>query len=163
MSVDQANLRNKLMGLRELAERTDGLAAQNTNDLTSALARIGRDLSSYYLIGYDSTNPKLDGTYRAIKMTVKRSGVNVRARRGYRAPIDGARAVARGHAAAGRGRQAGAGAVRAILAARAWRSAGGGAGAATASGRRSRRPSSALASTRGRPADQAAGRRGQSP
>jgi len=88
-AVDQAILRNKLMSLRELAERTDGLAVQNTNDLTSALARIGRDLSSYYLIGYDSTNPKLDGTYRAIKMTVKRPGVNVRARRGYRAPIDG--------------------------------------------------------------------------
>ena len=89
VNVDQAILRNKLLNLRELAERTDGLAVQNTNDLTSALARIGRDLSSYYLIGYDSTNPKLDGTYRAIKMTVKRPGVNVRARRGYRAPIDG--------------------------------------------------------------------------
>ncbi len=29
--VDQANLRNKLMGLRELAERTDGLAGENTS------------------------------------------------------------------------------------------------------------------------------------
>ena len=89
VNVDQAILRNKLLNLRELAERTDGLAVQNTNDLTSALNRIARDLSSYYLIGYDSTNPKLDGTYRAIKMTVKRPGVDVRARRGYRAPIDG--------------------------------------------------------------------------
>lgn len=89
VNVDQANLRSKLMNMRELAERTDGLAVQGTNDLTSALARIARDLSSYYLIGYDSTNPKLDGTYRAIKMTVKRPGVQVRARRGYRAPIDG--------------------------------------------------------------------------
>jgi VWFA-related protein len=91
VNVDQANLRSKLMNMRELAERTDGLAAQNSNDLSGALARIGRDLSSYYLIGYDSTNPKLDGTYRAIKMTVKRPGVDVRARRGYRAPIDGTR------------------------------------------------------------------------
>jgi hypothetical protein len=91
VSVDQAILRNKLMSMRELAERTDGLAAQNSNDLNGALARIGRDLSSYYLIGYDSTNPKLDGTYRAIKMNVKRSGVDVRARRGYRAPVDGTR------------------------------------------------------------------------
>jgi VWFA-related protein len=89
VTVDQAILRNKLQNLRELAERTDGLAVQNSNDLSGALARIGRDLSSYYLIGYDSTNPKLDGTYRTIKMTVKRPGVDVRARRGYRAPIDG--------------------------------------------------------------------------
>jgi VWFA-related protein len=99
--IDQANLRNKLMNLRELAERTDGLAVQNSNDLTSALNRIARDLSSYYLIGYDSTNPKLDGTFRTIKMTVKRSGVDVRARRGYRAPIDGrSRGGASGTAAA---------------------------------------------------------------
>jgi VWFA-related protein len=121
-NVDQAILRNKLMNLRELAERTDGLAVQGTNDLTSALARIGRDLSSYYLIGYDSTNPKLDGTYRAIKMTVKRPGVNVRARRGYRAPIDGRdRGGFVGTAARGGGAGAGAGGA-------------GGAGAASDSG-----------------------------
>ncbi len=42
-------------------------------------------LSSYYLLGYYSSNPKADGGYRTIKVKVKRSGVDVRHRRGYRA------------------------------------------------------------------------------
>ena len=101
VNIDQAILRSKLENLRELADRTDGLAVQNTNDLTSALNRIARDVSSYYLIGYDSTNPKLDGTYRRIQVTLKQPGLQVRARRGYRAPIDGRLSRARGGAAKG--------------------------------------------------------------
>jgi VWFA-related protein len=89
IDIDRQILRTKLDQLRELSDRTDGLAVQNTNDLHGALARIAGDLSAYYLIGYDSTNPKLDGTYRDIKVQVKRPGVVVRARRGYRAAVDG--------------------------------------------------------------------------
>ncbi len=50
------------------------------------MKRIGADLSSYYLLGYASTNAKLDGKFRKITVRVKRAGVDVRARRGYRAP-----------------------------------------------------------------------------
>jgi hypothetical protein len=48
------------------------------------LKRIADDLSSYYLFGYYSTNAKLDGRFRSITVRVKRPGVRVRARRGYR-------------------------------------------------------------------------------
>jgi len=41
-------------------------------------------MSSYYLLGYQSSNGKLDGRFRAIKVTVKRPNVQVRARKGYR-------------------------------------------------------------------------------
>jgi VWFA-related protein len=72
--------------LRGLADNTDGLAVVDTNNLDAGMKRIGADLSSYYLLGYASTNAKLDGKFRKITVRVKRAGVDVRTRRGYRAP-----------------------------------------------------------------------------
>ena len=84
-SEDMRNLTTRQNALRELAENTDGLAVVNTNAIESAMQRIVNDLTSYYLIGYYSTNTKLDGRFREITVRVKRTGVQVRARRGYRA------------------------------------------------------------------------------
>jgi VWFA-related protein len=72
--------------LRELAASTDGIAVVDSNDLDRGMTRIAADLSSYYLLGYASTNARLDGKFRKITVRVKRAGVDVRARRGYRAP-----------------------------------------------------------------------------
>ncbi len=83
-SVVEAHAEN----LRELAASTDGFAVVDTNDLDRGLQRIATDLSSYYLLGYASTNAKLDGKFRKITVHVKRAGVDVRARRGYRAPTE---------------------------------------------------------------------------
>jgi len=74
--------------LRTLAENTDGVAMVENNDLDGGLRRISDDLTSYYLLGYSSSNTKTDGGYRALKVRVTRPGVNVRARRGYRAATD---------------------------------------------------------------------------
>lgn len=79
---DAAMLRTRLNTLRDLATATDGIAIINTNDLDGGLRRVTADLSSYYLLGYYSTG-KLDGKFHAIRVRVKRSGVQVRARRGY--------------------------------------------------------------------------------
>src|SRR4029077_470389 len=57
----------------------------DTNDLDKGLRKIADDLTSYYLLGYYSTNSKTDGGYRSLKVRVKQPGVAVRARRGYRA------------------------------------------------------------------------------
>jgi VWFA-related protein len=73
-------------GLRTLAENTDGFSILNTNDLRGGMTRILNDLSSYYLLGYHSSNAKADGRFRTIAVKVKRPDVQVRARRGYRAP-----------------------------------------------------------------------------
>lgn len=78
-------LSRNLDQLRELATNTDGLAVVNTNDIDGAMRRIIADLTSYYLLGYHSTNTKADGKFRSITVRVKRPGVQVRARRGYRA------------------------------------------------------------------------------
>ncbi len=74
--------------LRTLAENTDGLAILNTNDLDKGLTRIADDMASYYLLGYYASNTKLDGRFRSITVRVKQPGVQVRARKGYRAPSE---------------------------------------------------------------------------
>ena len=57
----------------------------NSNNLSGGLQRILDDFNSFYLLGYNSTNSKLDGNYRKISVRVKRPGVSVRAREGYTA------------------------------------------------------------------------------
>jgi VWFA-related protein len=94
---DFAMLRGRHDTLMTIADNTDGIAVINSNDIDSGLKRVVSDLSSYYLLGYTSTNSKTDGKFRAIKVRVKRPGVEVRARRGYQAPTAAeaaARAVA---------------------------------------------------------------------
>jgi hypothetical protein len=81
---DAANLRVRQDGLRFLADSTDGTSLINTNNIDAGLQRIVDDLSSYYLLGYYSTNTRLDGRFRNITVRVKRPGTRVRARRGYR-------------------------------------------------------------------------------
>ena len=67
----------------------------NDNNLDRGLRRISDDLTSYYLLGYYTTNPKQDGGYRTLKVRVKQPGVDVRARPGYRAPSAAEVAAAR--------------------------------------------------------------------
>jgi VWFA-related protein len=85
LAVDAQMRRAHESAIRSLADGTDGIAVMDTNDLDKGLQRISDDLTSYYLLGYYSTNSKTDGGYRSLKVRVKRPGVAVRARRGYRA------------------------------------------------------------------------------
>jgi VWFA-related protein len=82
--TDRQNLNARHDSLRFLADATDGAAVLNTNRIDDALKRITDDLSSYYLLGYTSSNAKLDGKFRNITVRVKRPDVRIRARRGYR-------------------------------------------------------------------------------
>jgi hypothetical protein len=104
-SAEARRLSTRVDALRTLAEGTGGLAVVNTNDLNAGAARIVGDLSSYYLLGYQSTNSGLDGRWRTIAVRVKRPGVNVRARKGYRA-LTQAEAAAMSGAADGAARPA---------------------------------------------------------
>jgi VWFA-related protein len=87
-ALDQRMLAARIETLRTLADATDGLAVVNNNNIERGMQRIVDDLTSYYLLGYYSSNRKLDGRFRAIKVRVKRPGIDVRARRGYRAATD---------------------------------------------------------------------------
>ncbi len=83
MRVDQQYLNSTMDTLRELAENTDGRAIVNRNDIDVGMKQIMRDSSAYYLIGYNSSQAPSDGKFHEIKVRVKRSGVQVRARKGY--------------------------------------------------------------------------------
>jgi VWFA-related protein len=85
LQVDRAMLVGRQEVLRTLAGATDGMALLNSNDLRAQLHRIADDLTSYYLLGYRSTNGKLDGRYREIKVRSKRPGIEIRSRHGYTA------------------------------------------------------------------------------
>jgi len=82
MRTSQAYLNSSMDALRTLAENTDGRAIVNRNDLGAAMKQIVRDASAYYLVGYTTQAPS-DGKFHEIKVRVKRSGVQVRSRRGF--------------------------------------------------------------------------------
>jgi hypothetical protein len=69
--------------LRVLAAETGGFAAVNRNDFTDVFDRIVRENSSYYVLGFYSTNERRDGRYRKLSVRVKRPGAQVRHRNGY--------------------------------------------------------------------------------
>lgn len=101
LTVDAAHRTARITSLRTLAEATDGMAIVDSNDLAGGLRRVVDDLTSYYLLGYYSTNPKLDGKFRRISVRVTRPGVQVRARRGYLAATQSEVEAARGNARGG--------------------------------------------------------------
>ena len=82
--------------LISLADETGGLAVINTNDVAGGLARIARENSRYYLLGYYSDPAKWSGDrFRKIEVLVKRPDLRVRARRGFVPPDAKAAAKAR--------------------------------------------------------------------
>jgi VWFA-related protein len=81
--LDQQYLRGTMETLRTLADQTDGRAVVNRNDITIGMKQIVRDTSAYYLLGYNSTFTAPDGKFHEIRVRVKRSGVEIRARKGY--------------------------------------------------------------------------------
>jgi VWFA-related protein len=80
---DQGILNNTMDTLRVLASETGGRAIVNQNDLETGLKQIVRDSSAYYLLGYTTTQNAVDGKFHQIKVNVKRSNVDVHARKGY--------------------------------------------------------------------------------
>jgi len=77
--------------LKRFAEGTGGLFFDSKVDLEKlreAFMRINRGIKNQYALGYVSANPRRDGSFREIKVRMKRSGLNVTHRKGYYAPRD---------------------------------------------------------------------------
>ena len=91
LGLNQSALFNEVRlaqdSLRSMSDETGGFAVVNRNDFTTAFQRIVDDNSSYYMLGYYSSNDRRDGRFRKIEVRLKnRPGLVVRARKGYVAP-----------------------------------------------------------------------------
>jgi VWFA-related protein len=87
-SVDAAMLRKRHDDLRMMADQTDGRAVLDMSNVSQEMQKIFADVGSYYLLSYYSTNQRLDGRFRRIRVEVKRPDTEVRARPGYLAPTE---------------------------------------------------------------------------
>ena len=73
--------------LTAIASVTGGFALNSSNSFDNAFNRIVQENSSYYVLGFSSTNERRDGRYRKLDVRVKRPGLTVRGRAGYMAPL----------------------------------------------------------------------------
>ena len=72
--------------LAALANETGGSAfvSDESSDLDEIFGRIATELRAQYLLSYYSSNPRLDGKFRSIRVSIpKRLELRVRARQGY--------------------------------------------------------------------------------
>jgi len=75
--------------LTALASDTGGTAFTDSNDFGEAFTRVQRDISSYYMLGFSSTNSARDGRFRRLSVRIrKRSGLRLEAKNGYYAERD---------------------------------------------------------------------------
>jgi VWFA-related protein len=69
--------------LRNFADQTGGLAWVGSGNFASGFRQIVDDNSRYYMLGYYSNDPRLDGKFRSLNVRVNRPGATVRTRKGY--------------------------------------------------------------------------------
>lgn len=79
----RADFHGATSGARYLAEASGGFALVNTNSIDEGFSRLVRENSSYYLLGYYSTNKIADGKLRINRVTTSRKNLRAVYRSGY--------------------------------------------------------------------------------
>ena len=74
--------------LATLSSDTGGKAFFDNNDFAPAFQQVQNDTASYYVLGFHSSNPARDGSYRKLEIRLNRSDVKLSYRPGYYAPAD---------------------------------------------------------------------------
>jgi VWFA-related protein len=74
--------------LGTLAADTGGKAFFDSNDFAPAFQQVQHDTEAYYIVGFRSTNPARDGSYRHLTVKLNRTDVKLDYRPGYYAPAD---------------------------------------------------------------------------
>jgi VWFA-related protein len=73
-----SNFQNQQETLYTLAADTGGKALLDNNDLSMGIAQAQQDMTSYYIIGYYSSNTALDGKYRRVKISLTNTTLGFR-------------------------------------------------------------------------------------
>ncbi len=87
----QRGRREQFLGQQEtlytLAADTGGKALLDSNQLSAGIVQAQRDIASYYILGYYSTNPAEDGKYRKVEVRIPaQRSARLDYRTGYFAP-----------------------------------------------------------------------------
>ena len=69
----RSNFQGQQDSLYTLAADTGGKALLDQNDLSLGIVQAQKDIASYYILGYYSTNSALDGRYRRVKVEVAKT------------------------------------------------------------------------------------------
>lgn len=81
-------------GAESMAADSGGFSVKNTNDLGKGIKRIADETRSYYLLGYNPNNIARDGRFHKIDVKVAGKNLELRARKGYYAPLpDGSKSA----------------------------------------------------------------------
>ena len=73
-----SNFQNQQETLYTLAADTGGKALLDNNDLSMGIAQAQQDMTSYYIIGYYSSNTALDGKYRRVRISLTNTTLSSR-------------------------------------------------------------------------------------
>jgi VWFA-related protein len=79
----QSNFQRSQDTLYSIAADTGGKALLDNNDLGKGMENAEKSESSYYIVGYYTTNDKLDGKFRRIKISLNDQTAKLEFRQGY--------------------------------------------------------------------------------
>ena len=90
LEFDSTSMRIEKDVLRSFSSETGGFPIYNTGNFDQELSKLDLQLSNYYLLGFQSNNPKRDGSLRKIEVKTDLKDVSLRYRKGYmdRLPLD---------------------------------------------------------------------------
>ena len=71
--------------LKKMSKETGGrmIEVRRSRDLSAAFEEISQELRSQYSLGYTSSNPRRDGSFRKLRVKTRGKGLRVQARKGY--------------------------------------------------------------------------------
>jgi VWFA-related protein len=69
--------------LYRISGDTGGKLIKNTNDIAKGLERVDEEVRARYTLGYHSTDPNFDGSFRKLKIEVRRPDTQVVSRPGF--------------------------------------------------------------------------------